>query len=246
MTMRTNPRLVKNRAITRFEVLVVAGVIALLAAVVLPGVANTATRYNRLLCLNNLRQIGVAFRAWGNDHGDFVPLRTPMKYGGLGRNPGGAVAYARAGEAWYDLAHLSNQLGSPMILTCPGDTLKVPNQVSTWADLFQSKNSSISYAVSPEVHPSQPQSVVSMDRNIQASGLGNCSIGITGIGAGYLNVATAELDPHVGWTNALHYPMGNLLLNDGRVVEAAQDRLAWFLGRVNAIDGNGSFHFVMP
>jgi len=245
-TMKTNRIGWRNRAVTRFELLVVVGVLALLTTVVLPGVANTNYRYGRLACLNNLRQIGVAFHAWGNDHGDFLPLRTSWKYGGLGKAPPGELAPYRAVYAWYNFAFLSNQLVSPRILTCPSDAVNVPYQVSTWSALWVYQSWSVSYGISPEATPSKPQAIVSTDRNIQASGLGNCSAGLTGIWSANFSPQNG-VDPKVMWTNALHYPMGNVLLNDGRVVETTTAGLRSYLGSPeNSTDANGTFHLVIP
>ena len=222
---------------TRFEALVVAGVVGLLAAVVVPGVANTAARYNRLACLSNLRQMGVAFRTWGNDHGDFVPLRTPMKNGGLGQNvPGSGSPYPRAGDTWYNFMHLSNQISSPKILVCPSDTAKV--QSSTWAEVFAIKNLAVSYFVGTEVFPTAPQAIVAGDRNLQADGIGNCDAGIKGTWQ-----SLADSRSRSGWTNIMHFPMGNLLLNDGQVVETTTDRMHWYLGLATH---SGAVHMVMP
>ncbi len=49
----------------------------------------------RAACVNNLKQIGLAARMWSNDHGDFLPS---------------------------DFLTMSNELNSPRVLTCRGDT----------------------------------------------------------------------------------------------------------------------------
>jgi len=236
--MRTNQMPRESRAMTRFEVLVIAGVIALLTMVVLPGVANTSNRYGRLACLNNLRQIGVAFHSWGNDRGDFVPLRTPMKDGGLGKNSSGGLLNPRAGSAWFDFAYMSNQLGAPNILICPSDTAKAPNQCSTWRDLFVRQNAAVSYFVCCEAFPNKPQAILAGDRNLQSDALGNCDVGISGIWQ-----ANANSGSRSGWTNIMHFPMGNLLLNDGQVAETSTDTMHWYLGLTTF---SGAVHCVMP
>ncbi len=58
-----------------------------MGGVVLPLLANTRQRSEQAACANNLRQIGRAVHLWGNDHGDWGPMRLPIAEGGL--NPTG-------------------------------------------------------------------------------------------------------------------------------------------------------------
>src|SRR5579863_4464732 len=66
----------KNRAFTLIELLVVVGVIALLAAMLLPVLAGTAQGTLRTQCLNNLRQLGIGSTVCANDNnGVFVSAK---------------------------------------------------------------------------------------------------------------------------------------------------------------------------
>ena len=71
-------------AFTRAELLVILAVLTLLALVVLPALANTRPRSARVICANNLRQIGMAMQLWGNDHGDRPPYEVELADGGVG------------------------------------------------------------------------------------------------------------------------------------------------------------------
>ena len=62
----------RPNAFTRAELLVVVAVFALLALIVLPALANNRPRSHRVMCANNLRQIGLAMQLWGSDHNDLV------------------------------------------------------------------------------------------------------------------------------------------------------------------------------
>src|SRR5262245_41072852 len=99
-------------AFTRVELLAVLASIAFLAMVVLPALANNRQRSDRVICVNNLRQIGVAFQLWGNDHGDDPPQMVMT-------NDGGTRRHSLAPNTWLHFAWISNELINPQFVFCP-------------------------------------------------------------------------------------------------------------------------------
>jgi prepilin-type N-terminal cleavage/methylation domain-containing protein/prepilin-type processing-associated H-X9-DG protein len=63
----------RGDAFTVIELLVVIGVIAVLAAITLPVVARAKTAGKSAVCLNNLKQWGVATHIYATEHDDFLP-----------------------------------------------------------------------------------------------------------------------------------------------------------------------------
>lgn len=64
---------VRRRALTLVEILVVVAILLLLTALLLPVLAQARKRSYESVCVNNLRQLGVAWLAYTQDYGEYPP-----------------------------------------------------------------------------------------------------------------------------------------------------------------------------
>jgi len=62
-----------RHSFTLIELLVVIAIIAILAALLLPALASAREKGRQAVCISNLHQLGIAFRAYGDDNNGYWP-----------------------------------------------------------------------------------------------------------------------------------------------------------------------------
>ena len=119
-------KLLKQKAaFTLIELLVVIAIIAILAAMLLPALAAAKRKAQRINCVNNLKEVGLAFRVWEGDNGDQYPMAVGSAQGGAqricGQRQHGNYRKCRSGGFVAAFLVMSNELSTPKILICTSD-----------------------------------------------------------------------------------------------------------------------------
>ncbi len=70
-----------GRAFTLIELLVVVAIIAILASLLLPALANAKARSQSARCLNNLKQLGLSTLMYAQDYRNLVQIDAPLEPG---------------------------------------------------------------------------------------------------------------------------------------------------------------------
>jgi len=229
-------RWAQSPAFTRIELACVVCTFVLLAAVIVPVLAGGDPRSERVVCANNLRQIGLAFHLWGHDHSDLPMFEVPA-------SSGGTRMHVLAPNVWLHFAWLSNELATPQWLFCPTDTGRPARDFSDDSDggyLHPNfAGNATSYFLSHPFEP-VPRGLISGDRNVWVESPIGCSRFINAWRVPTIPVPSSAF----GWTNGLHGSAGNVLHQDGSVEQLSNAGLRQAV--IDAHSDNGNLHIITP
>ena len=130
----------QKKAFTLIELLVVIAIIAVLAALRLPAFASAKRNAQKINCVNNLKQIGIAFRMWEGVNGDKYPMQVPASQGGAqnylqhcDNNYDGSLTTDLTLSPGQTFMVMSNELSAPKILNCPADATPGRSAAVNWS-----------------------------------------------------------------------------------------------------------------
>lgn len=236
MTLPPGLRIVRRTlAFTLVDMLIVIATLALITVVLLPHIARPQRHSCRINCVNNLKQVGLAFRTWALDNQDNYPMAVPV-------STNGTMEYTSDGLRTYmHFLVMSNELSTPKILICPTENDPARRSATTFSvgepqtsgsstsTVPFNSNSNLSYFVAVSAREQDPQLFLSGDRNL-TNGLP--------LRNGVMDIPVAE---PLGWTETHHKLQGNVALADGSVQQFSSSRL-----RAAAALNGGTNHLSMP
>jgi prepilin-type N-terminal cleavage/methylation domain-containing protein len=229
----------QKAAFTLIELLVVIAIIAILAAMLLPALAAAKRKAQRINCVNNLKEMGLAFRVWEGDNQDHYPMAVSTASGGALEQTAQAGANVAVGSYIWNFLIMSNELSTPKLLLCTSDSghtsaatnwLQLITAYSGGTTISLTANHSpslayISYFLCGDTSEAYPQMILTGDRNIGTVATVGTTPPATMNGFGTNNNQFPS--GHVWyWTaNDLHQKVGNLAVADGSVQQVTANGL---------------------
>ncbi len=182
-------------ALTLVEVLVIVAVVAVLGLYLFASRHRVSNRVDAIVCQNNLKQVGLAFYIWAGDNDGRFPMSVSMTNGGTKER-------AASGLAWPHFLVMSNELNTPIVLSCPTD--KGRGRATNWSDF---DDRSVSYFVGVDAVADQPRMLLAGERYITRGGV-QLPSGLQSVSA----------DQDLGWSKQSHVEYAGSKGRKGHIV----------------------------
>jgi len=207
---------------TIIELLLVIVIVAILSSLLVPALGQVRRRGEATVCINNLKQIGYAFRIFAHENNANYPWRVPTSEGGS----------KGLQSAWQHYSKISDEIVTPKVFRCPSDKERKMKTATSWENRpggFQRlKNSSLSYFAGTDADETLSLSLLAGDRNVIGTRESDpCAYGG--------NIVATSLDANkplssIGWEKSLHVKYGNVAGGDGSVLRLSRKGLQSVVG----------------
>lgn len=209
----------RYRGHTLVELVVVVLVVVLLLGLMLPIFGSRLKqKRQRIACVGNLKQIGLAYRSMALDQGGRYWTNSSPESSGAPAS-GTAVPIE-----WRQFLPSTNHLLPAKWLWCPADTER--NPASRWDSIPTAPGAAgfngarnLSYFIGLNASAENPKSILAGDRNLTTNGVA--------VGPGFQVFPAGAI---VGFSDKIHGSTGNILLGDGSVQQGVNGRLREMFG----------------
>jgi prepilin-type processing-associated H-X9-DG protein len=203
----------------------------------LPALAAAKRKAQRISCVNNLKQIGLAFRTWEGDNGDRYPMAVSTAQGGAEEC---VYSWLSASTVKFAMTNvfvvMSNEITNPKLLYCPSDLVRGPGTTNFAVLGAVNWTNYISYFVCGDTVETYPQMLLDGDRSMGTMSAVNTPAPLIDVstiaGATYYN-------PNINYwawsANDMHLRAGNVGMADGSVQQLSVPALQSAL--LNATNG---------
>lgn len=217
----------RMRGLTLVELLIVMGVIALLAAVLLPALGRAKEKAKRIKCLSNLKQISAAIQMFAHDN-ERYPWRLPAANGGSRGQP----------KVFYTFQALHLELASPALGVCPSDK-------RTPARLFATMDeTNLSYFIGVDTKEQKTGMMLAGDRNLDG-GKPNRACPVAKLQNVTMEFARSDISKAY-WTGAIHHGVGNVTIGDSSAHQVSRHGVQELLSASDDEGGAFNNHILKP
>ena len=153
--------------------------IPIFAGLSLPALSKAKAKAQRIACVNNLKQIGIATRIYATDNQDRFPWQVPD-------SQGGTASFAKTksdvnglidingkplfdANGWRHMQAMSNELSNPKVVRCPRDgatipsnTFKIKKGITQEGNIIYFGPNSTSYFIRLEADEAKPNQVLAV------------------------------------------------------------------------------------
>ena len=207
---------IRRRGFTLIEFMFVVVALSVLVALYLPNLTRRRGCSGGISCVNNLKQVGLAFRQWALDNNDKYPMQVSV-------TNGGTMELVESGNVYVHFLVMSNELNTPKILHCPQESNPKRQAATTFASTVSpgtayqvpfTNDNNVSYFVGLDAVDTSPQMFLTGDDNL--------AIRRVRVKRGIHSLWT---NAPVAWTKDRHVNQGNICLADGSVQGFKNQRL---------------------